>query len=209
MSREKVIYLVMKRKHSTQRRVMVSEIGENVFLPDQAKIAVPRLVVGDNTRINGPIVIRGQEECFIGKYCALGYHITIITTNHDISKPSLQVNMHRYFGFCSLQVSKGPVEIGHSVWIGDNVTILSGVTVGHGCVIGAGAVVTSNLPACSVAVGVPAKVIRYRFGEKFIEEFLELKWWDWPEEKIARNRKFFETDLRQYKGQSLRELIAE
>ena len=199
----------MKRKHSTKKRVTVSEIGENVFLPHSAKIAVPRLVVGDNTRINGPIVIRGQDECFIGKYCALGYNITIITTNHDISKPNLQVNMHRYFGFSSLEVSKGPVSIGHNVWIGDNVTILSGVTIGHGCVIGAGAVVTSELPACGVAVGVPAKVIRYRFAENLIEEFLKLKWWDWPEERIARNREFFETDLDQYQGHSLRELIAE
>ncbi len=178
-------------------------------MPYLAKITVPRFTVDDNTRINGPIVVRGKEDCFIGKYCALGYNLTIITTNHDISKPNLQLNMQRYHDFCSLEISKGPVIIGNNVWIGDNVTILSGVHIGDGCVVGAGAVVTSQIPACSVAVGVPAKMVKHRFPERFIKEFLKLRWWDWPEEKIARNKEFFETDLTNYDGDNLSELIIE
>ena len=57
-------------------------------------------------------------------------------------------------------ISKGPVIIGNNVWIGRNVTIMSGVTVGDGAVIGANAVVTHDVPAYSIAVGCPAKVIR-------------------------------------------------
>ena len=52
------------------------------------------------------------------------------------------------------------VHIGDNVWIGGNVTILPGVTIGDRAVIGAGAVVTEDIPADSVAVGAPARVIR-------------------------------------------------
>ena len=204
-----MVLVPMERKYTNKKRKTIIEVGENVFLPNQAKITVPRFVVGDNTRINGPIVVRGQETCFIGKYCAVGYHITIITTNHDITRPNLQVNMHRYHGFSSLEISKGPVKIGNNVWIGDNVTVLSGVTIGDGSVVGAGAVVSDDLPPCSVAAGVPAKVVKYRFHKKIIKKFLGLKWWDWPQEKIARNKKFFETDLSDYKGDNLTDLICE
>ena len=191
------------------KRSTVIDIGENVFLSSDAKITVPRFTLGDHTRVNGPILVRGQEDCSIGKYCALGYHITIVTTNHDFSRPNLQINLHRKFGFGSLEISKGPVNIGHSVWIGDNVTILSGVKIGDGCVVGAGAVVTDDLPPCSVAAGVPARVIKFRFSENVIRQFLELKWWDWPLDKIKRNKLFFESDLSQYQGKALKDLVVE
>ncbi len=56
-------------------------------------------------------------------------------------------------------VSKGSVAIGDNVWIGEHVCILSGVTIGEGSIIGANAVVTKSVPAHSLAVGVPAKVV--------------------------------------------------
>lgn len=198
----------MKQLYSNTRRCSIIEVGENVFLPADAKISVPHLQVGDNSRINGPIVVRGQQDCTIGKYCALGYHITILTTNHDLTKPNLQINMYRAFGFQSLEINKGPVSIGNNVWIGDNVTILSGVTIGDCSVVGAGAVVTSDLPPCCIAVGVPARYGRERFSKKVAGELLETKWWDWSAEKIIRNKQFFEMDLTKFKG-SLQDIIVD
>lgn len=59
-------------------------------------------------------------------------------------------------------IAKSPVVIGRDVWLGTKTTIVRGVRIGDGCVVGANAVVTSDLPAYSVAVGVPARVIRDR-----------------------------------------------
>jgi acetyltransferase-like isoleucine patch superfamily enzyme len=54
------------------------------------------------------------------------------------------------------------VTIGHDVWLGTRVVVTAGVTIGHGCIVGAGAVVTRDLPPNSIAVGVPARVVRQR-----------------------------------------------
>ena len=56
--------------------------------------------------------------------------------------------------------SKGPTRLGDNVWCGANVVITSGVTIGDRCVIGANSVVTTDLPAYSIAAGVPARVLR-------------------------------------------------
>lgn len=54
----------------------------------------------------------------------------------------------------------GPVTIGEDCWIGGHVVILPGVTIGDGCTIGAGSVVTRSVPAWSVAMGSPARVVK-------------------------------------------------
>lgn len=58
--------------------------------------------------------------------------------------------------------TKGPVVIENDVWLGAGAVVLDGVHIGKGCIVGAGAVVTKNLPDYSVAVGVPAQIIRQR-----------------------------------------------
>ena len=56
------------------------------------------------------------------------------------------------------QVSE--IRIGDDVWLGANVTVLPGVTIGNNVVVGAGAVVNKDIPDNSLAVGVPAQVIK-------------------------------------------------
>jgi acetyltransferase-like isoleucine patch superfamily enzyme len=58
------------------------------------------------------------------------------------------------------------VKIGNDVWLGARVIVTSGVSIGDGCIVGAGAVVTNHLPAGSIAVGVPARVINSRVNPK-------------------------------------------
>lgn len=67
-----------------------------------------------------------------------------------------------------------PITIGDNCWIAGNVTICGGVTIGEGCVIGAGSVVTRDIPANSLAVGVPCRVIREITEEDALENHPEL-----------------------------------
>ncbi|MBR4710796.1 MAG: acyltransferase [Clostridia bacterium] len=74
-----------------------------------------------------------------------------------------------------LEITK-PITIGNNVYIGNNVILLPGVNVGDNVVIGAGAVVSKDIPSNSVAVGVPAKVIKSadEYLEKIKKESLHL-----------------------------------
>ena len=77
--------------------------------------------------------------------------------------------------------------VGNDVWIGYEAVILSGVTIGDGAIIGARAVVTKDVPPYTIVGGVPARPIRPRFGFETIAALRELRWWDWPRERIVRN----------------------
>ena len=84
---------------------------------------------------------------------------------------------------------KGDIVIGNDVWIGYEAVVMAGVTIGNGAIIGARAVVTKDVPPYTIVGGVPAREIRRRFSDDVIARLLELKWWDWPAERIQRNIK--------------------
>ena len=76
-------------------------------------------------------------------------------------------------------------KIGNDVWVGENAIILAGVNIGDGAIIGAGAVVTKDVPPYAIVVGVPAKIIKYRFSTDVIKKLLKIKWWDWTDQEIS------------------------
>jgi acetyltransferase-like isoleucine patch superfamily enzyme len=80
--------------------------------------------------------------------------------------------------------TRGPIVVGHDVWIGARAIIMSGVTVGNGAVIGAGSVVTKDIPPYAIVAGSPAKVIRYRFSPDVVDRIQASEWWNWSDERI-------------------------
>ncbi len=126
----------------------------------------------------------------IGNFCSIGPNFLCGWGIH----PSKSVSTHPMFystrkqnGITLSKTDKieerKPIEIGHDVFIGANVLILDGVKIGTGAIIGAGAVVVKDIPDYAIAVGVPAKIIKYRFDEETIRKLLDSQW-------------FLETDLK-------------
>lgn len=135
------------------------------------------------------------DKLIIGKFCSLGSGIEFIMNgaNHNMSGFSTYPFNIFANGWERIQPNlsdlplKGDTIIGNDVWIGQNVTILPGVKIGDGAIIGANAVVARNVPAYSVAVGNPCKVVKQRFDDKTIEELEIIQWWNWNEKKIFDN----------------------
>ena len=156
------------------------------------------VTTGEHTITSGTVSFKGREDIRIGRYSALGEHVFIVGSNHDYELPANQSRFYREtFDFDNRRRVEGKVKvvIGNDVYVGDNSTLLPGVEIGDGAFIGAGSIVTRDIPPYAVAVGIPARLIKHRFREDIISLLLELKWWDWPEEKIKRNREFFTTRL--------------
>ncbi|HUJ99823.1 MAG TPA: chloramphenicol acetyltransferase [Stellaceae bacterium] len=130
----------------------------------------------------------------IGKFCNIAAAVRINPTNHPMERAS-----QHHFTYRSRSHHLGAeddatvfawrrahrVAIGPDVWIGHGAILMPGVSVATGAVIGAGAVVTHDVPAYTIAVGVPAKPLRRRFSEAVEAGLMRIAWWDWPKERLA------------------------
>jgi len=151
-----------------------------------------RYRIGDHTYGKPRVISWGEGTSLtIGKYCSIGTNVIIfLGSEHRIDWvstypfPFLWAEAKSIPGHPS---TKGDVVIGNDVWIGFGVTILSGATIGDGAAIGASSVVARDVPPYVIAAGNPAQVIRYRFDEETIRKLLQIKWWNWPDEKVREN----------------------
>lgn len=87
------------------------------------------------------------------------------------------------------------ITIGNDVWFGENVIVTNGANIGNGVIAGAGAVITKDVPDYAVVVGVPARIIRYRYTPEQIEKLNKIAWWDWPDEVIRERYDDFYLDI--------------
>jgi len=135
----------------------------------------------------------------IGQFCSVSWGTTIGAANHDYNKVTTHDFLYNdYYGIKpeaeapSYNRFEKKTLIGNDVWIGTNATIGIGLTIGDGAVIGANAMVTKSVPPYAIVVGNPAKILKFRFDESIIKELLDLKWWDFPVEKIKTNYHLFQ-----------------
>ena len=106
--------------------------------------------VGKNFFANYKCTILDVAKVKIGDNCMFAPNVAVYTAGHPIH-PATRSTLYEY----GIEVT-----IGDNVWVGGNAVICPGVHIGDNCVIGAGSVVTKDIPAWSVAVGNPAKVIK-------------------------------------------------
>lgn len=181
---------------------------ETVYL--KPVISNPNISVGEftmyNDFVNDPMQFErnnvlyqypiNHDKLIIGKFCSIacGAKFIFNSANHTLSSISTYP-FPIFFEEWGLNIkdvaaawdNKGDIIIGNDVWIGYEAVIMAGVTVGDGAIIGTRAVVTKDVPPYTIVGGVPAKPIRKRFDNETLDELLKIRWWDWPEEKIARN----------------------
>ena len=153
-----------------------------------------RITVGKYTYFDVKITFglwQPEDKILIGKFCSLAKDITIFGGGEHFTDRATAFPFVLMFASCQERLidgrNKGATFIGNDVWIGFGATIMSGVKIGNGAVIGAKAVVAKDIPDYAIAVGNPAKVIRYRFSNKTIERLIRLSWWNWELSKILAN----------------------
>jgi acetyltransferase-like isoleucine patch superfamily enzyme len=112
------------------------------------------IFVGKNCFFGEFTSIRGQGGVHIGEGVYTGTQVNIAAVNHVYADPDKFIK--------DQGITAEGITIEDDVWLGSNVTVVDGVTIGKGSVVGAGAVVTKSLPPYSIAVGVPAKVVKDR-----------------------------------------------
>ncbi len=160
-------------------------LGNNVFVESGAMLSVDRegssfINIGANSYIYSNCVIKAADgwikignDCSINEFAILfgggglggggleigndvriAAHVKIVPMNHIYEDPKTPIRLQK--------IKAIGIKIEDDVWLGVGSAILDGVTIGKGSVIGAGAVVTKDIPPYSIAVGVPAKVIKKR-----------------------------------------------
>lgn len=144
----------------------------------------------------------------LGKYNSIGrdcnfflhanHRVDWITTSSQLWGPVNDdiAQMHMDMGH---PTCKGDIIVENDVWIGAKSTIMSGIKIHDGAVVGAGSVVTKDVPPFAIVGGNPAQIIKFRFNPTQIQSLLNIRWWDWEEDKIRQNAKLlWSNDINQF-----------
>ena len=151
----------------------------------------PREFERNNVLYHYPV---NGDKLIIGAFCSIacGAKFLFNSANHTLRSLSTYPFpiFYEEWGLKRENVTnawdnKGNIVVGNDVWIGYEAVILAGVTIGDGAIIGTRAVVTKDVPPYTIVGGVPAKPIRRRFDQETIDALLELRWWDWPLERLS------------------------
>ena len=135
-----------------------------------------RMTIGTGTGMAPNISLRNGERIVLGRDCHIGERCSLwagdatgrIVLGDFVSlAPEVFITASDYQFKAGTPFRDQPkrerdVVIGNDVWLGTRVIVTAGVTIGDGCIVGAGAVVTKDIPAGSIAVGVPARAIAKR-----------------------------------------------
>ena len=170
-------------------------------------ITRPNILVGDYTYYDDPAGMQEFEKnvlyhfdfigdrLIIGKFCSIATGVKFIMNGGNHRTDWITNYPFPIFGGKWTEAmpawwpNKGDTIIGNDVWIGHSATLMPGVEVGDGAIIAAQAVVTSDVTPYAVVGGNPAKLLRNRFDAPTIDRLLQLRWWDWPIEKITEKVK--------------------
>ena len=132
------------------------------------------------------------DKLIIGSFCSIGSGASFIMAGNQGHRTDWIATFPFYYmrdedAFAAAVDGfrrAGDTVIGNDVWIGTEAMIMPGVRIGDGAVIAARAVVTADVEPYAVVAGMPARQLRRRFSQERIAMLLEMRWWDWPLERI-------------------------
>ena len=184
-------YLNRLMKRLKPKAIIHSKIDKRAYICGGSQIVNSQIgkytiVAYDSTILN----------CEIGNFCSVGKTIggaahpiqMVSSSNTFVEGKSV---LGRKFSNHHFVASKNTV-IGNDVWVCVTSVVKSGVTIGDGAVIGAGSVLTKDVGPYEIWAGNPARFIRKRFDDETIEKLLEIKWWNWEDDKISKYAKYFD-----------------
>jgi acetyltransferase-like isoleucine patch superfamily enzyme len=209
-------YMARNARTSVANALIGEEIAEMRRLQKTGRVVLGTWSYGRPRIVTD---VHGRERLIVGNYSGLD-GTWVLGMNHGPRRVSWYP--HRiHFGmegnYDDYPVPTGDTIVGSDVWTMENCLILAGVKIGDGAYVAAGAVVTKDVPPYAIVGGNPAKLIRYRFSEEQIAALLEIRWWDWPEERVRAAVPYLESEdvdafieyARGQRGESVRELAAQ
>lgn len=134
------------------------------------------------------------DKLIIGSFCSIGSGACFIMAGNQGHRYDW-ISTFPFYYMSEVESFSGAIDgfkkagdtiVGNDVWIGSEAMVMPGITIGDGAVIGSRALVSKDVQPYTVVGGNPAKPIKTRFSEGDIHILLEIRWWDWEEEKIAR-----------------------
>ena len=179
----------------------IKGVKRTVFLKNV--INHPQIIIGDYTYYDDPDDVHHFEKnvlylfdfigdkLIIGKFCQIATGVRFIMNGANHALNGVSTYPFKVFGGewekASLNVvSKGDTVIGNDVWIGNGVTIMQGVKIGDGAIIATNSVITKDVKPYTIVGGNPHREIRARFDPETTDFLVNLKWWDWDNEKITK-----------------------
>ncbi|MBI5519901.1 MAG: type B chloramphenicol O-acetyltransferase [Desulfovibrio sp.] len=173
--------------------------------PLKEQVTNPNIIVGDHSYYSGYYHGHSFDDCarylapdrndvdrlIIGKFCSIGSGAVFLMAGNQGHRvdwastfPFFYQTDPLFRGAPDGYERAGDTLVGNDVWIGAEAMILPGVSIGDGAVVGSRAVVTKPVPPYAVVAANPARIVKLRFTEEEIALLLEMKWWDWPAERI-------------------------
>ncbi len=181
-------------------RLSVGALAQALFSTFEGPNVIDRMGCINRSRIGGYSNLGFGSyiaDSIVGRYCNFGARVSIGGYEHpqnwlgitayqwgksteSLVSAATQVLLETHPPPCQMTT-----VIGSDVWIGDNTVVKRGVTIGSGAIIGAGSVVTKDVPPFAVVIGVPARVLRFRFEPILRQQLLAERWWEMELEELA------------------------
>jgi acetyltransferase-like isoleucine patch superfamily enzyme/glycosyltransferase involved in cell wall biosynthesis len=169
VERGRLLRARIRHPHALFGRRCIVRPGLNLSVQNNGHVEFgPECVLDSHLTVECFGKLRVGANVIFGHHCTIGVRDLIQIGDDSLIAELVSIRDHDHrFDRLDVPVREqgsvsDPVRIGRNVWIGCKATVLKGVTIGDNAVIGANAVVTRDIPANAIAVGVPARVIRYR-----------------------------------------------